>query len=356
MKSAHRIFTYILVFFITCIFLNSCSRDEQHYLKYVLEGVSFNEALDKAKSENKLLWVIIGDSYDTRHSSRFLNTLSRKGIFKKYAPQFVFYACNIKENEQYYFILRPSSIPNSYVFNNNGELLSAYDYSEDKEKFAIDQLKQFSNPENVKENRREELKFLNIAIKAANYLNLEDSEDSLQKAKDLLDNIDDNSLDYYTAYLKTQISLKLNDSISTGKYADIAFEKYNSDPNPLLYLQLNDRIKDFSEKYKLEKATKPYISFEKQRFDCGKVKKGKEFTIKIKYKNEGVAPLVIFQTVVSCSCIKVDCPSNAIVSGESAECSFKYDPTEKGFFIRTVYFESNASNRFEKIILEGQVI
>lgn len=355
MKKVHRIFTYLL-FLITCLFLNSCFRDEQHYLKYVLEGVSFNEAIDRAKYENKLLWVIIGDSYDTKHSSRFLNTLSRKGIFKKYAPQFVFYACNIKDNEQYYYILRPSSIPNSYVFSNNGELLSTYDNSDDKEKFAIDQLEQFSNIESVKENRSEELQFLNIAIKAANCLNLEDSKDSLQKAKKLLDYIDDNSLNYYTAYLKTQISLKLNDSISTGKYADIAFEKYNSDPNPLLYLQLNDSIKDFSEKFKVEKATKPYISFEKQRIDCGKVKKGKEFIIKIKYKNEGVAPLVIFQTIVSCSCIKIDCPSNAIVSGESAECFLKYDPTEKGFFTRTVYFESNASNRFEKILIEGEVI
>ncbi len=355
MKFSKRITIFILILTIT-LFVGGCVKDNQQYLNYVLEGVSFKEALNKARNEKKLLWVLIGDTYDTKHSLRFLNILSRKGVFKKYSNKFVYYACNIKENEQYYFVLRPSTIPNSYVFNNNGGLISSYTLSEDHIKFVVDQLEQFSDEDRVKNCNDDEYLLQNIAIKAANYLYTERSKDSILKAKALIGNIFDEDLNYFTAYLKTKISLLLNDSISLRKYADIAFEKYNSDPNPLLFSQLNEEIKEYSEKYKQEKATKPFIKFEKQTIDCGKVKKGKEFIIKVKYRNEGTSPLIIYQTIVSCSCVKAELSNKAVPPGANSEISFKYDPTARGLFSRTVYFETNASNRFEKIQIEGEVI
>ncbi|MHC1780745.1 MAG: DUF1573 domain-containing protein [Bacteroidales bacterium] len=348
--------TICILLLIITIFVGSCLKDNQQYLNYVLEGISFKEALDKAKKEDKLLWVVIGDSYDTKHSLQFLNILSRKGVFKKYSNKYVFYACNIVENEQYYFVLRPSSIPNSYIFNNNGGLISSYAFSEDQIKFAVDQLEQFSDDDRVKNCNDDEYLLQNIAIKAANYLYTDRSNDSIFKAKALIDYIFDEDLNYFTAYLKTKISLYLNDSITTRKYADIAFEKYNSDPNPLLFSRLNEEIKEFSEKYKQEKATKPFIKFEKQTIDCGKVKKGKEFIIKVKYRNEGASPLIIYQTIVSCSCVKAELSNKAVPPGTSSEISFKYDPSTKGAFSRSVYFQTNASNRFEKIQIEGEVI
>ncbi len=355
MKYYKRITICILLLSII-LFTGSCVKDNQQYLNFVLEGISFKEALDKAKNEDKLLWVLIGDTYDTKHSLRFLNILSRKGVFKKYSNKFVFYACNIKENEQYYFVLRPSTIPNSYIFSNDGKIISSYEYAKDNIKFTIDQLKSFCDKKVVENNNDEEFLLQNIAIKAANYLYTDRSNDSILKAKALIDNIFDEDLNYFTAYLKTKISLLLNDSISLRKYADIAFEKYNSDPNPLLFTQLNDEIKDYSDKYKQEKATKPFIKFEKQTIDCGKVKKGKEFTIKVKYRNEGASPLIIFQTIVSCSCVKAESSNKAVPPGVNSEISFKYDPSTKGSFSRTVYFQTNASNRFEKILIEGEVI
>lgn len=337
--------------------------DEQLYLKYVLEGVHFQEALVKAKKENKYLWVVIGDTRDTKHSTYFLNKLSRKGVFKKYGTDFVFYACNITENEQYYYILRPQTIPNSYIFDNNGRLISSYENSKDIEKFTVRQLgcfqidkssySQHSNTDSLGDNR---FILLNTLIEASNILYHSDSMDYLLKAKNILDRIDDFSLNYFAAYLKTQLSLKLKDSVSASKYADIAYEQYNADTNPLYYSILNDRIKNYSGKYKADVANKPLLSFDRQKIDCGEMKRGKDFTITVNIKNEGSSPLVIFQTVVSCKCLIVDFPKREILPKESVGCRFVYDTREKGKFSRTVYFESNASNRFEKITLEGQII
>ena len=61
MKYYKRITICILLLSII-LFTGSCVKDNQQYLNFVLEGISFKEALDKAKKEDKLLWVVIGDS------------------------------------------------------------------------------------------------------------------------------------------------------------------------------------------------------------------------------------------------------------------------------------------------------
>jgi len=131
------------------IFINSslysCKSEEKVYQRYVIEGVKFQDAIDKAKQENKYLWVVIGDTKDTKHTTEFLNKLSRNKVFKNHESSFIYYACNINENEQYWYVLAPQSIPNSYIFNNKGELLSLFEYSSNIMVFVENQLKLFQN-------------------------------------------------------------------------------------------------------------------------------------------------------------------------------------------------------------------
>ena len=153
------------------------------------------------------------------------------------------------------------------------------------------------------------------------------------------------------------MALKLNDTVTAKKYADSAYEKFNSESNPLLYSKLNDRIKEYSGNYKNEVAYKPILSFAQQKVDCGNIKKGEKIKFIVKITNKGSSPLIIYQTRSSCNCVAVDIPRKPILPDESIECILILDvPKIKGKLLKTVYFESNASNRFEKIILEGQII
>ncbi len=352
----------VCVISISCLY--NCKGDDQAYLRYVIEGVKFHQALEKARQENKYLWVVIGDTKDTKHTTAFLNELSSNGIFKKHKNNFIYYACNIKENEQYWYILKPHSIPNSYIFDNKGNIISLFEYSSKIRAFVENQLNSVINekPSDVDSSeinflkRIDPLNHLSMLINASNIVYYSDSTDTLLQAKKILDGITEDNLNYYTVYLKTQLAIKLNDSVSANNYADLAYQKYMSDSNPLFYSDLNNRIKDYSNIYRTQVTTMPLLTFDKQKIDCGNIKRGKDFKIRVKITNKGTYPLVILQTRVSCSCLIVDYPKKSIMPNESVECNFLYDTKAKGKFSRTVYFESNASNRFEKIILEGQVI
>jgi hypothetical protein len=99
------------------------------------------------------------------------------------------------------------------------------------------------------------------------------------------------------------------------------------------------------------------LSFEKQKIDCGKIKKGRKFSIPVKITNKGFSPLIIYQIRSSCSCVTADISRKPILPDECIECVLVLDvPRVKGKLLKTVYFESNASNRFEKVLLEGQII
>lgn len=356
-----------LIILILVLQASSCSNNSPNddYSMFVLEGISFEKAQQVATQENKYLWVVLGSKENCGHTSNFLKALKTDGFFEKYHENFIFYSCNITDtlNEFYFYILSPESMPNSYIFNQKGEVISLNEAQKDIKNFTSMQAQSVVNNNPYNPNLHKDysmggirlLNHINNIIKASNYISSKNN-DTLNLAKKILNSVDSLNKNYFYYYLATQLAIKQNDTVLRNNNADLAYSLYSFDTNPLLFSSLNDKIKKFSATYKKEQLTAAEIYFEKQIINCEKIKLGKVKEYSISVKNNGTYPLVIYKAQVSCDCVEIKYPKHPIKPNEKSTVKFLYHANTKGVFIKNVYFHSNASNKIQKITLEGEVI
>lgn len=349
------------------IFAASCRYSSLNidYSPYVQENISFREALKIAQRENKYLWMVLGSKENCGHTSDFLKALTVNGFFEKYRDKFIFYSCNVSEpeNESYLYILSPGAMPNSYIFNNNGKIASLFGNQKDLIEFANSQAESVLNnapynPPLLKEyatGGKKLLQFLDTLINTA-HMSLSDNRDSLSMAKNNLLRTDSLDRNYYYHYLMTRIADKLNDKTLRTQHSNRAYDLFSSAKNPALLLTLNDRIKHYSSHYKEEAARSAELYFDKEVLNYGKIKLGKVYDRTVTVENRGSAPLVIFDTYTACDCVQAAYSRAPLLPGEKATIAIHYNANTKGIFLKSIVFRSNASNKLQKIILNGEVI
>lgn len=335
------------------------------YSPYVLENISAGEALKIAQRENKHLWMVLGSKENCGHTSDFLKALTVNGFFEKYRDKFIFYSCNISEpeNERYLYILSPGAMPNSYIFYNDGRIASLFGNQRDQIEFANFQAESVLNnapynPPLLKEyaaGGKKLLQFLDTLINTA-HMSLSDNTDTLSMAKNRLLRTDSLNRNYYYHYLMTRIADKLNDTTLRTQHADLAYDLFSSAQNPALLLALNDRIKTYSSHYKTEAAHSAELYFDQQVLNFGKIKSGKVYDRTVILENRGSAPLVIFDTYTACDCVQAEYSRAPLLPGKKATVTIHYNANTKGIFLKNIVFRSNASNKLQKIILDGEVI
>lgn len=339
--------------------------DNADYSSYIHENLSMRDALQLAKKENKMLWTVIGGTETCGYTKEFLQILTKTGFFKKYQDKFIFHTCNPSTlgNEHYFQILNPQALPNSYIFHNNGEVISLYDfYGQSPVKFANSQIESVLNespynPSMMKDYSmggkrllRHLEKLINIGDKS-----LSNNRDTLLAALHGLQDVDSLSRNYYYYYLSTQIAGKLGDTSLLNKYADTAYMIF-AEKSSIRWAGLNDNIKQYSASYHEDQTKSAKLVFEKEVIKYGKIKIGKIHESSFTVENLGKAPLIILGTHTSCDCVQIKYPKAPILPGKKATVKIDYHASVKGVFLKSILFRSNAANRVQKIIVEGEVI
>jgi len=102
----------------------------------------------------------------------------------------------------------------------------------------------------------------------------------------------------------------------------------------------------------------PVITFEKTEHDFGKINEsdGRVSTV-FKFKNEGMAPLVLSNVRASCGCTTPTWTKEPIEPGQTGSITVTYNPNGRpGRFQKTVTITSNASEPTKKVYIKGEVI
>ncbi len=345
------------------ILISSCNTNSKEIAKdKVLQNIPFSQALDSAKKHNKMLWVVIGDGNNCGHTNEFIKTLSKLRFFTKYNDHFIFYTCDISkpENEKYYFMLLPQTMPNSYIFSKTGEILSNHIPANDLIDFAQTQAEKatkgdFTNPNFTAmyfSVGKKMLNAINLHIRAANLIQV---QDSLEVAEDILKNkIHSKDRIYYFYYLMYELGVKTNDTTMRNIYADSAYTFSLNAKNPILYANINDRVKQHSSYYKNITREAPYIYTKNNQIDYGNIQLGESAIKYIEIQNRGNTPLVLFDHYTSCNCIDVELSREPIKPYHSSEIKITYHANVKGDFKKSILLKSNAIDMF-KISVSGKI-
>ena len=102
----------------------------------------------------------------------------------------------------------------------------------------------------------------------------------------------------------------------------------------------------------------PVITFEKTEHDFGKINEsdGRVSTV-FKFKNEGMAPLVLSNVRASCGCATPTWTKEPIEPGQTGSITVTYNPNGRpGRFQKTVTITSNATEPTKKVYIKGEVI
>ncbi len=100
------------------------------------------------------------------------------------------------------------------------------------------------------------------------------------------------------------------------------------------------------------------ITFEKTEHDFGKINEADgRVSVVFKFKNEGMAPLVLSNVRASCGCTTPTWTKEPVEPGQTGAITVTYNPNGRpGRFQKTVTITSNASEPTKKVYIKGEVI
>jgi len=99
----------------------------------------------------------------------------------------------------------------------------------------------------------------------------------------------------------------------------------------------------------------PVLTLVDKKIETKSVKHNTPVTAKFRIKNDGDAPLIIFEASATCDCTKATWPKQPILPGKQAEIEVVFDGTKLGKFNKPVYITTNANDKREVIFLKGEV-
>lgn len=100
------------------------------------------------------------------------------------------------------------------------------------------------------------------------------------------------------------------------------------------------------------------LCFLKKTIDLGEFVCKKDSIVKINFvfSNDGNAPLVIYNVVTSCGCVKPKWPKKPIKSGEKSIVCIELDTKDRhGVFAKDAYVESNSVEPVLLLKIKGNI-
>lgn len=356
----------LLGVFVTVLF-SACNKSVD-YRKWILPSdCTVENALDSAKKYNKLLVVAFGDGKDCGHTNNFLKKIDEDGIFEKYKNDCLFCVTSVADDAPdvfYRHILIPPSIPNLYIFNSDGKLISLTQYGMMESKFIDLQLKcaVAGNPINPHEHfyysvaGNRILTLFNTLIDAARTYNTAHSDTTiLNKSLEIVERSIEIEECFYNRYLQTMIYNRFNNNALADSAATKAISILNEKKTNLMYNKLYKELASLSSYYTKLSENAGKLVFDESSVDCGTISLRESGKFKLSFENKGEKPIVIIEAATSCDCVQINYPKNPIMPNERGEVEFIYHGNAKGSFIKTVSFRNNGAETIVPITLKGEV-
>ncbi|HAH57481.1 MAG TPA: DUF1573 domain-containing protein [Bacteroidales bacterium] len=101
----------------------------------------------------------------------------------------------------------------------------------------------------------------------------------------------------------------------------------------------------------------PFMEFEQDFHDFGKLIQGEKVSYGFKFTNTGKTDLIISKVSSSCGCTVPDYPKTPIRPGETKKIDVKFDTeNRRGFQNKTVTIVSNAQPSTKVIRIKAQIV
>lgn len=324
-----------------------CNRNPKFY-----EG-DFFEIYKLAQKENKKLWVLFGGDENCIVCNDLVKKIKQSPIIKEYNNDYLFLKCDLTKynNKILQYILLPQEIPNSYIFNENGELVYASARNESIHTIEqaikdVDDEKKYCSPQNQFSTKECDklLKLHNLTLKA--YLNIKNDIE--------FTNLIDSSISiepyFYNLYLKSK------------KYRDKGFITFSDDwrkvarnycQNTFHRLTYNDLLIEIADTTIENDCAK--LAIDNLPTDLQTIKYGEPKKIEIKISNIGNKPLVLYNVITNCSCNKITYSKKPIMPNETSVVRLSYKSSVRGYFKIELTIHSNAAESLKRIELQGHV-
>ncbi|MDY0342789.1 MAG: DUF1573 domain-containing protein [Lentimicrobium sp.] len=107
----------------------------------------------------------------------------------------------------------------------------------------------------------------------------------------------------------------------------------------------------------MENTRMPFIEFEQDFHDFGKLIQGEKVSYAFKFTNTGKTDLIISKVSSSCGCTVPDYPKTPIRPGDTKKIDVKFDTeNRRGFQNKTVTIVSNAQPSAKVLRIKAQIV
>lgn len=349
---------YFVVFLISFLSFISCQKD------MAPDDVNFEEATKLASQENKLLWMLLGGGDACQACNTFIEDMKRQKIFSSFTQDYLFYRCNVNDSENIFllYIFLMEKIPNSYILNTEGDVISfEFDWLNESITDVLYYAKngipsfpeyhhQFQSPS------PKLLRMQNLLLKAnLLYRHVSENGGSYAKIKELLHESMEIEPYFYNTYLLSRVERDLGNQAEADSLSRFALHLCRDGFQEIVYKPLLEELKLELGTLNVKEIGKAKLFFERQDMECGELKRKTKTEFSFPFKNIGEEPLIIKYVSTSCHCTWPGWPHKPLMPGESGEITVSYDAAAPGQFVRGLEVHSNAANSLEKLTLRGFV-
>lgn len=303
--------------------------------------------------ENKKLWVIFGGGDNCFTCESLITEMSNSKIISRKSNEYIFFKCDLTKhtNKILQYILLPGEIPNSYIFDEKGDLI--YASARNESIYTIEQAiinvsngKKYYSPQNQFLTVESDKLFRLHTLTLKSYIDYKNNDLSLAKIDSAI-NIEPY---FYNLYLKSKILERKGETSLADSCKKIAENHRTSTFQKLVYVDLMKKIFIGTSSDDYAK-----IRIDSMPTDLKNIKYGEEKEIRIKVSNIGNKSLILYNVITNCSCNKISYIKTPIMPNEKTTINLLYNTSNRGDFKIKLVIHSNAINNLEKIELYGYI-
>ncbi|MEG0519120.1 MAG: DUF1573 domain-containing protein [Bacteroidales bacterium] len=345
----------ILLLFVFSFFCSTACKKKIN----IIENRAFLSVLEDSKKNEKPIFLIVGGGSNCIPCVKFKKDIRNSKLLNKYKDHFLFYSCNVNipENKFLHKVLLPFTVPNYYLIQSDGSVLSFSFYPLDDERIDYE-LTSFLKGNTLHYEKHHIFQFNTDSILRMQSLlmqaNLKILSKEYMSALDLVNKSIEIHSYFYNNFLKYQIFSKLKDTLHRDSLSQVAYQ----------YLSANDRqstlfeedIKEMEAVIPTLKNQKSIIEISRSEIYC-KIKANSEQTFRVKFSNTGNYPIVILNVNSTCGCIQLHWSNKPVLPNDTSNISisFRANKDAYGKFEQKIKIYSNAINSPSTIKFHGTI-
>ncbi len=292
-----------LLFSISILLFSACSS--------VYDKQTFEEIQQLALQKHKWIWMSLGGGNACQSCNSLLDYMKEKKVFSEFEKDYVFYRCNVNDPQNTFlmYIFLMEKIPNSYIVNSEGEVISfGFDWLEEQISTMLTDAR-YGHPLNPKFHQQfqtqmpELLTMQNLVLKANLLYRTFPGKDTLWLIDRMLKEAIDIEAYFYNVYLRSKVNVNLGNEEVADSLALFAIQLCREGFQETVYRPLLDELKQkLGHSVVTDSVEKPILTFETQDMECGLIEHKTKNEYNFKFKNEGKTPLLIKYVATSCQC------------------------------------------------------